>query len=513
MVESPAQVERVAIAGAGICGLCVSLALAQQGHSVTVFERDETLPDGSGDYAFYHWQRRGAAQFRHPHAFLGLMCNLLQDHYPDLLEELYQAGARRIDLVDMLRPELLPGYQPQAGDEKLWILMCRRAIVETVLRRYVQRLANVTILSDTTVLGLISEKSADGTLVMHGLEYGQGGQQNTFAADIVIDASGRGSRFPRWFKALDVDVEETRDDAEIVYFTRHYRLNPGCEEPPRHGAEPAAGDLAYLKYGVFPGDDGNFAVILCLPLAETELRHAVRFGEGFDAIARSIPGVTPWLEPAHMSPTTEPFGMAGIQAVWRHYVSAGRPLALNFFAVGDAAIRTNPLYGRGCSIGMQHAHILAAVIAGSDDPVQRATEFAVRTEEQIRPIYKSSLDEDRAGIKRAVAAYEGRLLHKPRSFKKWFALAFGDALGAAVKHELHVVRGVMRTFHLLEKPGEFLRSKRIQWTVYRYMLRGRKRNAAERIVGGPARVEMHALVAGLGLPLEDGNSNPTGVAK
>ncbi len=65
--------QSVAIVGAGIAGMCTALALAKQGFEITLFERDIPPPAGDADQAFFEWQRRGAAQFRHPHAFLGLM--------------------------------------------------------------------------------------------------------------------------------------------------------------------------------------------------------------------------------------------------------------------------------------------------------------------------------------------------------------------------------------------------------------------------------------------------------
>ena len=69
--------ETVAVVGAGICGLFTSLALSRKGFDVTLFERDTPPPEGNADQAFFTWERRGAAQFRHPHAFLGLEAILL----------------------------------------------------------------------------------------------------------------------------------------------------------------------------------------------------------------------------------------------------------------------------------------------------------------------------------------------------------------------------------------------------------------------------------------------------
>lgn len=484
------------IVGSGIAGMCTALALATRGNPVTVIERDTPPPVGDADKAFFEWPRRGATQFRHPHAFLGLMCNLLQDNYPDLLEQFYAAGARRVDFEDMLSAELEDRYTPEPGDEKLWVLMCRRATIETVLRRYVAGLPNISIANNLHIDG-IEAASTQGQLTITGLkvrrdcqaEYGE-----VIRGDVIIDASGRSSRFARWFAELGVDVEEENDDAEILYYTRHYKRRLGFEEPPRGGKDRAAGDLGYIKYGVFPGDNGNFAIIVCVHNIENVLLDGIRDPDTFDDICRSIPGLAPWLVEGCVDATTAPFGIGNIHAVWRHYVRDDKPLVRNFFAVGDAALRTNPLYGRGCSTGILHAHILADVLSETTDPTQRALRFDARTEDEIRPIFAASLSEDRNGIRRSLAAAEGELLEKPDSLKKWFAMAFGDALAAAARYNLHVFRGMMRTVNLLEKPGAFLEDWRTRLIIAGYMLRGRRRNAVARIQRGPTREEMLELV-------------------
>ncbi|MGD8830784.1 MAG: hypothetical protein PVF57_09280, partial [Pseudomonadales bacterium] len=245
-----------------------------------------------------------------------------------------------------------------------------------------------------------------------------------------------------------------------------------------------------------PGDAGNFAIIVCLHNTETELREAIKDGDTFDAVCRAIPGLQPWVAEGKATATTHPFGIGDIRAVWRHYVVDGKPLVKNFFAVGDAELRTNPLYGRGCSTSILHAHMLADVLTGVGDPAARAVAFDMRTEEALRPIFDTSLAEDRNGIRRSLASRQGKLLEKPDSFKKWFATAFGDALAAAGRYNLHVLRGMMRTMNLLEKPGAFLQDRRTRLIIFMYMLRGRSRNAAARIVRGPSRQEMLALIEG-----------------
>ncbi len=490
-----ASKESVVVVGAGICGLCTGLALVKAGHRVTLIERDAPPPPGGPDEAFFDWNRRGAAQFRHPHAFLAVMTNLLEESFPDLMEDFWAAGARKVTFQDMLPPELEDQYVPEPGDEKLWLLMCRRATMESVFRRYAERNNELQILCKTNVTGLITERDANDNIVLRGLHVrDEHGEDTDITADIVIDAGGRNSKIKEWLKEEGATITTEDDDAEIVYYTRHYKLLPGVEEPPRRGKERSAGDLGYIKYGVFPGDNGHFAVILCLPNQETELREAVKDGDKFDEICRSIPGLRPWVAADKSTSTTHSFGFGDIHAVWHHFVHDGKPAALNYFAVGDAALRTNPLYGRGCSTGIIHAHMLSRLIDDVSDPLERALVFAERTEQELRPIFKASLSEDKNGIKRAKAILEGVELDKADSFGKWLKLAFGDAIARASREQLHVMRGAMRTFNLLEPPGDFLKDWRIRLTILRYMCYGRTHNAKARVQHGPSRAEMLEVI-------------------
>jgi hypothetical protein len=58
----------------------------------------------------------------------------------------------------------------------------------------------------------------------------------------------------------------------------------------------------------------------------------------------------------------------------------------------------------------------------------------------------------------------------------------------------------MKTFNLLEKPGEFLNDWRIKLTLIRYMFRGRKRNAPTRLQKGPKREELLQLIGEIQKP-------------
>ena len=488
--------ENIGIVGAGICGLSSALALSKHDNSITIYERDSAPPPGSPDEAFFQWSRRGAAQFRHPHAFLGVMCNLLQERYPQLIQRLWDAGARKISFEDMLPDEIKESYVPEPDDNQMWLLMCRRATMESVLRKYVEEISSITILSKHEIVAPELELH-DSTISLRGLRVRENrGLVRSVKHDVIVDAGGRNSKFPKWLGEFGATIKEESEDAEIVYYTRHYQLENDQSEPDRTGKNRGAGDLGYLKYGVFPGDNGHFAIILCLPNHEKELRNAVKVPTLFDKICEAIPGLEPWVKKGKSRATTNSFGFGKINAIWRSFVRDNRPEALNYFAVGDAAVRTNPLYGRGCSTGIVHSHLLEKAISSKRSPIERALMFDRLTEKELRPIYQASLREDRLGKKRAEASLRGGKLESSKGLKQWLKASIGDAIASSSRENIDVFRGVMKSFNLLEKPGDFLKDGKIQRIILRYMLRGRKQNSSARYQRGPSRLEMIELVSG-----------------
>lgn len=445
--------EKVLVIGAGMAGLWVALALAPTGREVVLLDRDPPPPDGGADEAFETWARRGVGQLRHSHAFLARLRLLIRDQHPELLAELHAAGCRDLGLDGSLTAAHRKRYRPEPIDDDLVILTSRRTTLELVIRRYVARLPGVTLRSGVFVRELLVEPGP--TPRVTGVRIDDEGATEDLAADVVVDAAGRTSQAIEQLTAAGATIPEEAEGAGVIYFTRHYRLRPGAEEPPRASAAPSNGDMGYLKFGVFPGDNGWFSITLCLPEIEEALRQAVVDPQVFDAVCRLLPGPARWIEPDRAEGMSRVFGMGQLESRWREYAPEGRAAVLGFFAVGDSLVRTNPLYGRGCSFAAVGAQGLRGALDATPDPAERLARYSRAAHAELRPYFEVMRDSDRSAIRRA------RLTMTPGakpSMKGRIVKSFlDDGVAIAIREDVDILRAFLRGFHMLEHPQAWLK--------------------------------------------------------
>jgi 2-polyprenyl-6-methoxyphenol hydroxylase-like FAD-dependent oxidoreductase len=442
--------EKILVIGAGMAGLFTALALGASGWQVDVLERDPPAPDGGADEAFETWGRRGVGHLRHSHAFLARLRRVIAENHPTLLDELLEAGVQELNFFDGLTGEAKARYRPMPEDSQLTVLTSRRTTLELVMRRYVERMPSVRIRSGVNVVGLLGERDEEGRFVCRGLTLEDADGRRDELADIVVDGAGRLSQGFEWLAEAGVEIAEESEDAGILYYTRHWRRRPGQGEPPR-GTTPGAGDLGFIKYGVFPADNGCFSITLAVPEIEETLRQAIMRPETFDRICALLPGIASWTDPARSEPISKVFGMGDLKSRWRSTVTDGKPVALNLFFVGDGLVRTNPLYGRGCSFAAVEAHLLRDVLLGHKRPAARAIAYQDAVDTDLRPFYDAMRDQDRQAIKRARQALDAN--HQPR-LKARVLRSFGlDAITPALRSDPALLREFMRGFHMLE-PGD-----------------------------------------------------------
>jgi 2-polyprenyl-6-methoxyphenol hydroxylase-like FAD-dependent oxidoreductase len=487
--------EKVLVIGAGMAGLWAALALASTGRKVVVLERDPPAPEGGPDEAFADWKRRGVGHLRHSHAFLARLRTIIRDEHPELLQELMDAGCRDLPFEGGLTDEHKAHFSEDPRDRDLAILTSRRTTLEWVIRRYVERQPNIEIRSGVFVRALAIEPGPMPRVTGVVVDTDKG--QRALKADIVVDAAGRTSQAREQLEAAGAHIPEEAEPCGIVYFTRHYRLNDGVSEPPRTKVAPS-GDLEYLKFGVFPGDNGCFSITLCTPEIEEELRKAIVDPATFDAACALLPGLAPWVDPKTATPISRVFGMGDLHSRWRDFAPGGVAAVTGYFAVGDALVRSNPLYGRGCSFAAVGADLLRDALEASPHPAARAVDYQRRIARELRPYYEAMRNGDRSGIRRARRALTPG--YKP-SLRGRLAKSFAeDGVAIAIRSDLALFRAAMKGFHMLEDPRLWLRKPGNLIKVLAYWSRGKTANAAAyRPPAGPERTEM---LTGLGIAPE-----------
>src|SRR5215211_8014779 len=245
---------RFVVAGGGIAGLAAALAVARAGHSAVVLERDAVEPDPSPDGAF-DVARRGIPHFFQPHAFLPRGRRVLGTLARDVLDALLDAGADPQDLALTLRGPAEP------GDEDLVYLWVRRPVIEWALRNAAAAEPAVELRSGVRIAGLVT---SDGRAPRALAVAVAGGEP--VRGDVVVDALGRYRCPPGWPRAAG---EPT--DSGAIYYCRYFELAEGVEHLDAPILNPR-GDLGYMGFNTFRGDNRTFAVILLAPAADRALR-------------------------------------------------------------------------------------------------------------------------------------------------------------------------------------------------------------------------------------------------
>ena len=235
-----------AVLGASMAGLLAARALSDFFETVTVVERD-VLPDSPAN-------RRGVPQGRHPHGLLTRGAQVLEELFPGLLDELVLAGAPYFDGRDLSKLHYnLGGHRvvSTGSAEDFTAYVSTRPFLEYHVRRRVRAVGNVTLLDDHDVVELRSTPDR-GRITGVRTVNRRSREESTLAADLVVDATGRGARTPAWLESLGYGrpVEE-HVVVHLTYASQALRMPPG-----------ALHEMAFV-IGVVPGRPTGMFLVGC----------------------------------------------------------------------------------------------------------------------------------------------------------------------------------------------------------------------------------------------------------
>jgi len=181
------------VIGGSLAGLLAARVLSDHFEHVTLIERDKVsdVPEA----------RKGQPQARHLHGLLGKGLAIMTHYFPDLSAALQENGA----IFGGMGRDMLwyadGGYRLQFESGVSGITLSR-PLLEWAIRQRVLRLATVRLIGECDVHELIATPDRSRVTGVKAQRRTAGSCEEVLNAELVVDASGRGSSSPRWLEAL-----------------------------------------------------------------------------------------------------------------------------------------------------------------------------------------------------------------------------------------------------------------------------------------------------------------------
>jgi 2-polyprenyl-6-methoxyphenol hydroxylase-like FAD-dependent oxidoreductase len=427
-------VDHAIVMGGSIAGLCVAAGLARVAKRVTVLERD---PDPRGIES-----RKSTPQANHTHALLRLGALSIESLIPGVFHSLDVHGGRTLDMAADFRWFINGRWRPRF-DARLPMRTQSRPLLEAMIREHVQQIPLVSVLFEAPVEQPIfstSRKSVTGVRLMDGRE---------LDANLVIDATGRGSKSRTWFKDWGYQVPRSQEiHIGLSYVTAHVRF-PVEHIPssaalliyPMAPSLPRGGSLFHLEgdkwVSTFFGYHGDsppidfgelieWAGTLIVPDVQDALRHSQSVSE---PIKYKVPR----------------------QYRWLYHELREQPQ--NYLVIGDAACCFDPVFGQGMTVAAAQAVALAQALARGESSTAVLQRKIARV--ASGPWILASTESQRWPATRGYQPPGAKLLL--RFVDRFYAVAAQD-------HQLH--RLFLQVMNL-EKPITALMTPSVLWKVLR----------------------------------------------
>jgi 2-polyprenyl-6-methoxyphenol hydroxylase-like FAD-dependent oxidoreductase len=341
--------KRAVVIGAGMGGLPAAQVLADYFREVVVIERDVLPADAT--------PRRGVPQGKHPHGVLAGGFKALCDLFPDFPSTLVQAGANSLDAgLDVCLE--YPGQEPfPVLSLGIPTFTMTRPLLELAVRRRVNERANVVFRDGCRVVAIGA--TPDGNAVASVSYKTRDGKLEVLAADLVVDASGRGNPTLDFLKSTGRPMpEETVIGVDFGYSTAIYTIAPAAV-PARKVVitMPKAPDESRMGL-LMLREDGKWFAALGGRGADAPAADA----DAFTAYAASLPtsSVYDAIKDATLHGHIEQFAFP--ESRRRHFNSTD-DFPRGLIPIADSVCRFNPVYGQGMSAAAQEAVVLRNLLA------------------------------------------------------------------------------------------------------------------------------------------------------
>ncbi len=302
--------------------------------------------------------------------------------FPGLLDDMVAAGVpmleNRPDCIHLGAAGHVLGTGHTLRDE-FTAYVPSRPHLEWQLRKRVRDTDNVAIVRRSVAGPRYDPARRRVTGVLLDAAGTDGGEPEFVAADLVVDAAGRGTRLPVWLEQWG--YERPREDAldiGIHYATQQFRIADGLITE-KVVVAGASHDKS-LGLGMLCYEDGTWVL--------------TTFGVANVKPPRTFPemlALADELLPAHFSTAltrAEPLGEPAFHAFpasrWRRYDKLGR-FPAGIIPFGDAVASFNPTFGQGMTMTSLQAGHLRRALSSRDE--QLAAELSRATAKTTFPVW------------------------------------------------------------------------------------------------------------------------------